>query len=172
MDGTIGEIIMFGGNFAPRNWALCQGQTIAIVQNTALFSILGTTFGGNGTTTFMLPNFSGRMPVGTGQGPGLSDYALGETGGSESATLNTSQMPAHSHILTLNCSGDMATSTTPAGNYLAVTEESLKYNSSQNAVMGSFNTGSTGSGQPLSILPPVVGMNFVICLLGLFPSRN
>jgi microcystin-dependent protein len=97
MDGTIAEIRLFAGNFAPRNWAFCNGQIMAISQNTALFSILGTTFGGNGQTTFALPDFRGRFPVGPGQGPGLTNHDLGEVSGSETVTLSTAQMPLHTH---------------------------------------------------------------------------
>src|SRR6478672_10112699 len=93
----LAEIIMFAGNFAPRGWAFCQGQILSIAQNTALFSLLGTTYGGNGQTTFALPDLRGRVPVGTGQGPGLSNYDLGQVSGSESVTLTVSQMPAHNH---------------------------------------------------------------------------
>ena len=172
MEGTIGEIIMFAGNFAPKNWAYCQGQTINIASNTALFSILGTTFGGNGTTTFMLPDFQGRMPVGAGQGPGLSDYYSGQKSGSETITLTSSQMPSHVHVLTLKVSDQPATSTSPVSNFPAVSEENLMYHPAQNATMASPSTASTGGGQPFSILPPVIGMNFVICMYGVFPSRN
>src|SRR3954471_16909667 len=99
MDGTIGEIRLFAGNFAPRNWAFCNGQLMPIAQNTALFSILGTTFGGNGQTTFGLPDFRGRVSVGTGQGTGLTNHDLGEQSGTENVTLSTAQMPAHTHTI-------------------------------------------------------------------------
>jgi microcystin-dependent protein len=172
MEGTFAEIIMFAGNFAPRNWAFCQGQTINIASNTALFSLLGTTFGGNGQTTFMLPDFRGRMPVGAGQGPGLSNYNLGQTGGNQTLTLTSSNMPAHAHAITLNCSAQSANSTTPVSNFPAVSEENPLYHSMQNATMENSTTGSAGGSQPFSIIPPVIGMNFVICLYGVFPSRN
>src|SRR6188508_367844 len=97
MEGTIAEIRLFAGNFAPRNWAFCQGQIMSISQNTALFSILGTTYGGNGQTTFALLDLRGRVPVGTGQGPGLSDKQLGEEAGQEAVTLTVNDMPAHVH---------------------------------------------------------------------------
>src|SRR4051794_10683767 len=102
----IGEVIMFAGNFAPRGWALCQGQLLSIAQNTALFSILGTTYGGNGQTTFALPDLRGRVPLGQGQGPGLSSYVLGEVAGNENVTLISTQMPQHNHLL--NCNSDSA----------------------------------------------------------------
>lgn len=171
MEGYIGEIKMFGGTFAPTNWALCQGQLLAISQNTALFSILGTTYGGNGVNNFALPDFRGRVPVGTGQGPGLSYYDLGQTGGVENTTLLTSNMPAHVHAITLNCSSNKASSNSPAGNYLAVTEENPGYHSTQNATMGNSMTGPSGNNLPFSILQPYLGINFIICLNGIFPSR-
>src|SRR4051794_16038468 len=94
----LGEIRMFGGNYAPKNWALCSGQILNISQNTALFSLLGTTYGGNGTTTFALPNLGGNSPLGAGQGPGLANRQLGETGGQTTVTLTPSQMPSHTHV--------------------------------------------------------------------------
>src|SRR6185436_412469 len=93
----IGMIVMFAATFAPRNWAFCDGQLLSIAQNTALFSILGTTYGGNGQTTFALPDLRSRVPVSTGQGPGLSNYSLGQVGGTETVTLNINQLPAHVH---------------------------------------------------------------------------
>jgi len=98
----IGMIVMFGGNFAPRSWAFCSGQILPIAQNTALFSILGTTYGGNGQTTFALPDLRSRVPIHPGQGPGLSPYSLGQQGGVETVTLTTNQMPAHNHSLVAN----------------------------------------------------------------------
>src|SRR6188508_951854 len=97
MEGMIGEVRMFAGNFAPKNWAFCQAQVIAIASNTALFSILGTTYGGNGTTTFGLPDLRGRVCIGPGQGPGLSNYALGEMAGTQNVTLMINEIPAHTH---------------------------------------------------------------------------
>src|SRR5213083_1523824 len=113
----IGEIVMFGGNFAPRGWAFCNGQLLAIAQNTALFSILGTTYGGDGQTTFALPDLRGRSPVHAGQGPGLSTYARGEQGGTEQVTLRAVELPPHNHIL--YASKADATASSPGGNSLA-----------------------------------------------------
>src|SRR5215218_9391620 len=110
---------MFGGNFAPRGWAFCQGQILSIAQNTALFSLLGTTFGGNGQTTFALPDLRGRVPVGWGQGPGLSNRNLGEVGGQENTTLTQNEIPTHNH--TLNAVSQPGDSSAPAGAYLANT---------------------------------------------------
>src|ERR1700719_3340863 len=114
----IGEIRMFGGNFAPRNWALCNGQLLLISQNTALFSILGTTYGGNGTTTFGLPNLQGRVPIHWGSGAGLSTYAPGQTAGAESVTLLQSNLPPHSHAVNAIASGGNQAS--PAGTVPAI----------------------------------------------------
>lgn len=172
MEGTIAEIKMFGGNFAPMYWALCQGQILSIAQNQALFALLGTTYGGNGQTTFALPDFRGRVPVGTGQGPGMAYYGLGQMGGTEKTTLLTNNMPAHVHTVTLGCSNGKASSNSPAGNYPAVTEENPVYHSSQNAKMGPSSTEPSGGSQPFSIMQPYLGINFIICINGIFPSRE
>src|SRR6188768_4319530 len=108
---------MFAGNFAPRNWAFCQGQILSIAQNTALFSLLGTTYGGNGQTTFALPDFRGRVAVGTGQGPGLSNITLGEVSGTPTVTLTSQQMPIHSHLVGGNSNN--ANDSLPTNNYPA-----------------------------------------------------
>jgi microcystin-dependent protein len=172
MDSYLAEIKMFGGNFNPRTYALCRGQLLSIAENTALFALIGTTYGGDGMTTFALPDFRGRRPIGTGQGPGLSNYELGEIGGSESVTLLTSNMPAHQHTITLNCSGNGATTNSPSGNFHAVTEENPAYNSSDGSTMPPSTTGVTGSNQPVSLISPYLGINFIIAVEGIFPSRN
>src|SRR4051794_30340022 len=112
----IGQISLFGGNFAPRGWAFCNGQLLAVSQNTALFSILGTTYGGNGQTTFALPDLRGRVPVHFGQGPGLSPYQLGEVGGTETTTLNVNQLPPHTHAVAPAASNNVQTSNRPVDN--------------------------------------------------------
>jgi len=172
MDGTMATIKMFAAPFAPKNWAYCQGQLLSIAQNQALFALLGTTYGGNGTTNFALPDFRGRIPVGTGYGAGLTQYNLGQHTGIENNTLIMSNLPIHPHTVTLNCSTEKATLTSPVGNYSAVTEENNKYSASSGATMGSSNTGVSGNNYPFSIMPPYIGMNFVICMYGIFPSRN
>jgi len=177
MEGYIAEIRMFAGNFAPRSWAFCQGQILSIAQNTALFALLGTTYGGNGQTTFALPDLRGRVPVGTGQGPGLSPIYLGEMAGSPTHTLLTTEIPAHTHAL--NASTNGPTVNTASGNLLASQSRSnggtmpnvYAPNSGQVA-MGSLAIGFTGGSQPFNIMQPYLGMNYIICLEGIFPSRN
>src|SRR5688572_22334325 len=180
MEGTIGEIRLFAGNFAPRSWAFCQGQLLSIAQNTALFSILGTTYGGNGQTTFALPDFRGRTPVHPGQGPGLSSISLGEVSGVENQTLLITQIPAHTHSvagsLAMGAKNGAGDSISPTGNYPASVSGSNLYSTTQDAQMAALNgtltVGNTGGSQPFSIRPPYLGMNFIICMEGIFPSRN
>jgi len=173
---------MFGGNFPMSGYAFCDGQLTSIAQNTALFSILGTTFGGDGINTFALPDLRGRAPlhVGGSAGPGLSQYYLGQMSGSESVTLTVNQMPAHNHTLNVNASGSNA-APGPATNFAAGTitgsgpnASSLNYytNAAPNTPIGPNSIGISGGGQPLSILQPTLGVNFVIALQGIFPSRN
>lgn len=169
----LGEIRMFAGNFAPRGWAFCNGQLLAISQNTALFSILGTTYGGNGQTTFALPDLRSRVPIHAGQGPGLSPYVLGEQIGAEAVTLQASQMPAHTHSLNGVASG--GNQAAPGGNLPAVesTGTSLNYSSAAaNAVMNPAAIGPAGLGQPVPVTQPVLAVSFIIALQGIFPSRN
>lgn len=180
MEGTIAEIRMFAGNFAPNSWAFCQGQILSIAQNTALFSLLGTTYGGNGQTTFALPDFRGRTPVGTGQGPGLPSVSLGEVSGAPTTTLLTTNMPAHTHAvtgsLTMGAKNGAGDSISPTGNYPASVAGSNLYSTTQDAQMAALNgtltVGLAGGSQPFSIMPPYLGMNIIICLFGIFPSRN
>jgi microcystin-dependent protein len=169
----LGEIRMFAGNFAPVGWALCNGQTMPISQNTALFSILGTTFGGNGTTTFNLPDLQGRVPVNQGTGAGLSSYLLGQTGGTESTTLLIGNMPSHNHLVQCNTGGGNQAS--PSGNLPAVesTGTSLDFSDAgANATMNPAMIESAGSGTPINNIQPYLCVNFIIALEGIFPSRN
>lgn len=177
MEGYLAQIIMFAGNFAPNGWAFCQGQILAIAQNTALFSLLGTTFGGNGQTTFALPDLRGRTPVGTGQGPGLSPINLGEMSGTESTTLLSTNMPIHSHIATttVGVTSGNASTEEAAGSILASQANNFyAAANTANGQMGGVTTtiGNAGGSQPFSIRNPYLGMNFVICLEGIYPSRN
>lgn len=178
----IGAIFLFAGNFAPRNYMLCQGQLLSIASYAALFSILGTTYGGNGTTTFGLPDLRGRMAVGQGAGPGIPAIVLGELAGSASATLTTSNLPAHTHQV--NCNGS-ATGTggstfaegagqTPVGHYpgLAASPANAVYAASANGTMNAAMLSSVGNGTPISTVPPYLGLNYIIAIVGVFPSRN
>jgi microcystin-dependent protein len=158
---------MVGFTFAPRGWAMCNGQILAINQNTALFSLLGTTYGGNGQTTFALPDLRGRVPVHLGQGPGLSNYTQGEVVGTESVTLITNQIPAHAHsVLT---SKDEETTNRPDGAYPTV---GGIYANTQNGAAPMAPSSSAGGSQPHANLQPLLVINFVIATEGIFPSRN
>jgi microcystin-dependent protein len=178
MEGTIAEIRMFAASFNPRFWSYCNGQILSIAQNTALFSLLGTTFGGNGTTTFALPNMQSRVAIGTGQGPGLTPVVLGEVKGSESNTLTTNNIPAHNHaiagvarMLTTTAPADALT---PGGNYLA-NDGSPKYRTSGSGTMKPANVAvslAPGSNIPVPNIMPYTGISYIICLSGIFPSRN
>jgi len=177
-DAFIGEIIMFAGTFAPRNWAFCAGQLLSISQNTALFSILGTTYGGNGQTTFALPDLRGRVPVGAGQGPGLADISLGEQAGTPTVTLLTTQMPSHNHVINGVATG-LANNANPAGNAPGIgvvpstnTPINMYNNGTPAAAMNPQTCGLAGGNQPHPNMQPYLGMNFIICLFGIFPSRN
>jgi microcystin-dependent protein len=166
----IGEIMMFGGNFAPRNWAFCDGQILSIAQNTALFSLLGTTYGGDGRTTFALPDLRGRIPIHVGAGPGLSGRSWGQKGGQESVTLTTQQLPSHQH--TQRGTDSEATSADPTDG-LAAKAQNITYNSTGSPVdMNAASSGNTGGSQPHNNMQPYLCVNFVIALLGVFPSRN
>jgi len=181
MEGVIGYTTLFAGNFAPKNWAFCAGQVINIASNTALFSILGTTYGGNGTTTFGLPDLRGRTIVGQGTGPGLSSYVLGQMGGTENVTISTSQMPAHVHpvaVVAANpATDDSATLSTASGNVYARDINSINPYAggpfaNMGVLQGSIQMAPTGNGQAMSILRPLLGLNYVICTAGVYPARN
>ena len=168
----LGEIRMFAGNFAPYGWAFCQGQLLPISQNTALFSLLGTTYGGDGRTTFALPDLRGRVPVGFGQGPSLSNRVIGEKFGTETVTLTTAQMPAHSHTVnavTTEGNQNLPTNSLPA-NTKALDKEYSDANA--NTTMKATMVNPTGGNQPFGVTQPSLGVNFIIALQGIYPSRN
>lgn len=182
-------IVLFAGNFAPRGWAFCQGQVMQISSNSALFSLLGTTYGGNGYSTFQLPDLRGRVAVGTGQGNGLQEnWVLGEMGGVENVTLTVAQMPAHNHTLggSLTIQASQAVGTNPIpqnGNFLAsVSDGSTSYpayntGTAPLASLGgiSFTGGSIGNAggnQPHTNIQPSLGLNYIIATEGIYPSRN
>lgn len=167
----VGEIDIFGFNFAPRGWAFCNGQVMPISQNTALFSLLGTFYGGDGISTFALPNLQGSVPVHQGQGSGLSDIFQGQSGGEETVTLITSELPQHSH--TAACNNSQADSVTPGGEEWAPeVAGSNAYSSTAGSVMSPTALASAGGGQPHNNLQPYLVLNFCIALLGIFPARS
>ena len=175
-DPFLGEIRLVGFTFAPQGWALCDGQLLSIAQNTALFSLLGTTYGGNGQTTFALPDLRGRVPIHPGQGSGLSNYALGEQSGSENVSLNVSQLPAHNHPLA--SSNQPGSGSNPSGNFPAVLNEpsgSIAVNgylASSNSTLNPAAIGIAGGNQPHPNLQPLLCVNYIICLQGIYPSRS
>lgn len=175
MEGYIAQILFFAGNFPPKYWAFCEGQILAISSNTALFSLLGTTYGGNGTTTFALPDFRGRVPVGVGQGPGLPNISLGQRLGASTVTLLTTQMPAHTHAASaaVAVASTNGSSATPVGN-IFTTAAASAYGSSANsaASAATLTLGGAGGNQAFSVQQPTLGINFVICQFGIFPARD
>ena len=174
MNPFLGQILMVAFNFAPLGWALCNGQLMPINQNQALFSLLGTTFGGNGTTDFALPNLQGRVPVHMGSN-GSSNYVMGQIGGAESVALTVNNLPAHSH--TANCNSLPGTSSEPAKNFWAETAPLTRtgpfsYAASSNAQMAPTAIGMTGGNVPVSVVDPYLCINFIIALEGIYPSRG
>ena len=178
MEGTIAEVRMFAANFNPRNWAYCNGQILQISTNTALFSLLGTTYGGNGQTTFALPNMQSRVAIGTGNGPGLSPVLLGELKGTENNTLTAANLPQHTHAIA--GAAKMLTTTapanalTPGGNYFA-NDGSVKYKTAGSGTMKPATVAvglGAGGSTPVNNIMPYTGISYIICLTGIFPSRN
>lgn len=167
----IGEIKMFAGNFAPRGWALCNGQLMSIAQNTALFSLLGTTYGGDGRVTFGLPDFQSRIPIGFQQGPGLSDYPLGEMAGVETVTLLSTEMPLHSHVpQALTAPGS---DSSPQNNvWAASSNRDAQYTGTPNVRMNLNALPLAGGGQPHNNEQPYLVVTFIIALMGIFPQRS
>ena len=173
-DQFVAEIRMFAGNFAPSGWALCNGQILPISQNTALFSLLGVMYGGNGTSNFALPNLQGSAPLGYGQGPGLSSRVQGQAGGEPTVTLLTAQIPAHTHAAQAATAGGLDS---PAGTVwgeaqLGKTPLNIYAPKPGNVPMSTQALGFVGGGQPHNNLPPYLCLNFIIALTGIFPPRN
>jgi len=171
MDPFVAEIRIFAGNFAPTGWALCNGQLLPISQNTALFSLLGTTYGGNGTSNFALPNLQGCIPIQSGQGPGLSFYDLGESAGVETVMLLPSEMPAHNHALeALDAPGPLSS---PAGNVLARSAAgSALYAAPPNSPMNAASLDPAGGGQPHNNMQPYLAFTYIIAMQGVYPARS
>lgn len=179
MEGTIGEIRVFAGNFAPLNWAFCNGASLSISGNEALYTLIGTTYGGDGQVTFNLPNLCSRIPVGTGQGPGLPNIVLGQFAGSENVTMLSTQMPAHNHIGTGSISiptlGEADTSGSPTDAELAGFPSAYSTEGADSALKAETSTvtlAPTGQGQPFSIMQPYLAANYIICTVGVFPFQN
>ncbi len=173
MDEYIGIVKVFGGNFAPKGWAFCNGQLLAIAQNQALFAILGTTYGGDGITTFALPDFRGRAAMGAGQGPGLSTHVLGEAAGTETVTLNNSNLPPHNHLVM--ASNQDSSLADPTGAVWGKEPQAVTFIYSANnpdTTMNPAAIGMSGGNQPHQNMQPYLAITYIICLQGYFPSRN
>jgi len=170
----LGQIIQTGFNFPPRGYALCDGQLLPIAQNTALFSLLGTTFGGDGKTTFALPDLRGRAPVHQGQGPGLTNRVMGESSGSETVTLVSSQMPMHNHLVMVN--NNPSGQGTPNGNFLGGSSDPTVFAfyapTSDGSALAPTALATAGGSQPHENMQPYLVISFSIALAGIFPSRN
>ena len=168
----LGEIMLFAGNFPPRGWAFCNGQVLAISQNDALYALIGTTYGGDGQSTFALPDLRSRVPIHMGQGPGLSNYIIGQKAGTESVSLTSNQLPQHSHAANAITIG---TSSSPAGQFPSSDPGGnvAQYKTgAANAQMNALAISGSGGGQPHLNLQPLLVLNFCIALEGVFPSRN
>jgi microcystin-dependent protein len=175
----IGVIFAHAGTFAPRDWALCQGQLQSIAENDTLYALIGTNFGGDGVQTFGLPDLRGRVPVGQGQGPGLSNYIIGQIAGNENVTVLSTQMPSHNHPLNVvNSQGNATVPTSSsfvAGTYSGTggtTAPINFYGTTSGAALGASTIGIAGNGLPISIIQPVLATQYIISLFGIFPSRN
>lgn len=169
MEPFLGQIMLVPYNFAPRGWAFCDGSLLPINQYTALFALLGTMYGGDGRTTFALPDLRGRVPVSSGQGPGLQSYPLGEAAGSESVTLVTAQIPAHIHMVQAATS---ASAPDPAGHFPGTDGLTNIYDATAGATMNPQMIGPAGGNQAHENRQPFLVMNYIIALEGIFPSRS
>jgi microcystin-dependent protein len=176
MDSMMGQITIFAGNFPPQGWKFCQGQILPISEYEALYTILGTTYGGDGQTTFALPNLSGRSPVSSGQLKGGSNWQLGQINGSETVTLTTSQLGSHNHSVTANNTN--GATATPTGQVPAKgldggsgTEYTI-YETTSNAAMSAASISPSGGSQPHNNMAPFLAINYIICIEGIYPARN
>lgn len=169
MEPFIGMVILFGGNFAPRGWALCDGQLLPISENTSLFSILGTTYGGDGRTTFALPDLRGRVPMHPGNGPGLTPRDLGQKLGVESVTLSVAQMPSHGHEM--NVANVTADNDRPAGAMLGRTQI-YSATATPTAALNPTTIANNGGNEAHDNMQPSLGINYIIALQGIYPSRS
>jgi len=175
----VGQIIMFGGTFAPAGWMICQGQTMAISENETLFNLIGTTYGGDGQSTFQLPDLQGRVPVHMGQGSGLSSYVIGQSGGVEQVTLSTQQIPSHIHMVT---TANAATSAGPQSTTILANEVTSGQPTGGNAfayaapgaqvTLPSSTVVNTGGSQPHENIQPILTVTYCISLFGVYPTPN
>ena len=172
MEGYLAQILMFGSNFAPRNWAFCDGQLLPISQNSALFSLLGTIYGGDGRTTFALPEMRGRVPMHAGNGPGLSNRQLGQRAGAETTTLTIAQIPQHSHPTSVQVNNQDGEEANIAGQFLSNHPGSTNENPIAGQTLGGVTAGNAGGNGAHTNIQPFMVVNFVICISGIFPSRN
>ena len=170
MEPFLAQIIMFGGNFAPRGWAFCDGQLLPISQYSALFSLLGTTYGGDGRTTFALPDLRGRVPMHAGFGPGLTPRTLGQKSGTETNTLNVTQLPSHNHSVSLPAKEE-ANAEVPTNNFVAGAGFD-GFGTTSDTTMGDLPQNNVGGNQPVNNVQPYQTVNFIIALQGIFPSRS
>ncbi len=177
-DPFVGEIRMFAGNFAPSGWALCDGQLLPIMQNDALFSLIGTFYGGDGRSTFALPDLRGRVAIHKGQGPGLTEYPIGDMAGQETVALTTNNLPSHTHIASVAIGvSDKAGNTSDPSNAILANTGSFDKEYTYGEATGTLRSanvtvGSTGGNQPVNIRQPYTTVNFIISLEGIYPSRN
>ena len=181
MTPFLGQIMAVGFNFAPRGWALCAGQLLSIAENTALYSLLGTTYGGDGRTTFALPDLRGRCAIGMGQGSGLTNRPEGQKGGVEAETLTSNQLPSHSHAVTVDAKVQVGTSNpnTDEPNNAFLTTSSNDFYASAGAagnnlggVSATATAANTGGSQPINVMQPFLTINYIIALQGVFPARG
>lgn len=180
MEPYVGQIMIFAGQFAPRGWALCNGQLLPIGQYEALHAIIGTTYGGDGQTTFALPDLRGRVPVHYGAGSSLKTVGIGEKGGSDSIRLTEDQLPLHNHLATITTGPDKSLTDVSSGNWLAhearFGENALPIYTSETGTStmatGSVTVQPTGKGSPVDVRPPYLGVNFIIATTGIFPSEQ
>ena len=166
----VGEIRLFAGNFAPQGWMQCQGQLMAIAENETLFNLIGTTYGGDGQTTFALPDLQGRVPVHQGQGLGLSPRVVGEKGGTETVTLQLNQLPAHTHAL--HASTAAASITTPASALLGATTVASYDSNPATTAMAAGAVSSAGGNAPHNNMAPSMAITYIVSLFGIFPSQS
>jgi microcystin-dependent protein len=166
----VGEIRMFAGNFAPAGWMFCAGQLLPIAENETLFNLIGTTYGGDGQSTFALPDLQGRIPIGMGQGPGLTNRLLAEAGGVEQVTLTTQQLPSHTHAMV--ASNDIPTLSTPASNVTGQAAAKLYRAGTPSVTLHPQSLGTVGGSQPHANFQPYLCVDFIISLFGIFPSPS